>query len=102
VHDFLTRLPYRFLLSDRISTAVALADRKRSKLAICAVDLDGFKGINDSCGHQGGDEVLREIARRFTVALHKYDSVARLGGDEFVILLAEVIERKLRLLSIES
>ena len=88
-HDFLTDLPNRVLLNDRIPQAVTLARRHGSKLAILFLDLDNFKHINDSLGHAIGDEVLQSVARRLSAAVRNSDTVSRQGGDEFVILLAE-------------
>ena len=93
-HDFLTGLPNRTLLNDRVGSAIAVANRKRCHVAVCVMDMDGFKEINDRCGHQTGDTVLKEMARRVSDALREYDSVARVGGDEFVILLTEVVNRE--------
>ncbi|MGM1052606.1 MAG: diguanylate cyclase domain-containing protein [Pseudomonadota bacterium] len=86
-HDPLTGIPNRRLLSDRMSQAIAHALRSGETLAICMLDLDNFKPINDSYGHAAGDRVLIEIARRLSGLLRTEDSVARLGGDEFVLLL---------------
>lgn len=89
-HDMLTGLPNRSLLNDRLKMALAHADRTRTQLAICYVDLDGFKAINDQLGHVAGDELLQELARRFLKVLHNQNTIARLGGDEFVILLGDL------------
>ena len=86
-HDPLTGIPNRLLLSDRMSQAIAHATRSGETLAICMLDLDNFKPINDTYGHAAGDRVLMEIARRLSGLLRTEDSVARLGGDEFVLLL---------------
>jgi diguanylate cyclase (GGDEF)-like protein/PAS domain S-box-containing protein len=86
-HDALTGLPNRWLIHDRLEQAVAQAQRDRSMLAVCFVDLDGFKAINDQHGHDVGDEVLVIIAHRLKEAVRATDSVGRLGGDEFVLLL---------------
>jgi diguanylate cyclase (GGDEF)-like protein/PAS domain S-box-containing protein len=88
-HDFLTGLPNRVLLNDRIGNAILVAERKRSRVAVCVMDMDGFKAVNDSFGHLAGDAVLKEVAERFTSALRPYDSMARLGGDEFVIMFPD-------------
>lgn len=86
-HDVLTGLPNRLLLSDRLEIALAQADRTGQQLAVCFLDLDGFKQVNDSLGHDAGDILLKEIAKRLTHIVRGNDSVARLGGDEFVLLL---------------
>ncbi len=89
-HDTLTGLPNRRLLEDRISQAITRSDRSRKMLAICFLDLDGFKQINDTFGHDAGDEVLRSVAARLVKALRGDDTVARIGGDEFVLLFGEL------------
>ena len=89
-YDALTGLPNRALLSDRLHQAIALAERHQHHFAICYLDLDNFKPINDQWGHATGDQVLVEVARRLTHALRQNDTVCRLGGDEFVILLNEL------------
>ena len=86
-HDPLTGLPNRTLLRDRVGHAIAQARRNQEKLAVLFLDLDGFKHINDSLGHQIGDEVLRVVARRLQTCLREGDSIGRLGGDEFVVCL---------------
>jgi diguanylate cyclase (GGDEF)-like protein/PAS domain S-box-containing protein len=87
-HDPLTGLPNRLLLMDRLDQAIAATRRSGSILAVCFLDLDGFKSVNDQFGHAAGDEVLREIARRLRGAMRGGDTVARIGGDEFVLLLS--------------
>ena len=91
-HDPLTGLPNRRLLRDRLSQAYAQAARGRSGLGVALIDLDGFKPINDSLGHEAGDRVLREIAARLSHCLRSGDTVARLGGDEFVLLLVNLAD----------
>ena len=86
-HDALTGLPNRRLLADRMQQAIAQARRNQLLIAVCYLDLDGFKPINDSLGHDTGDLVLVEIAKRIGETIRAGDTVARLGGDEFVILL---------------
>ena len=88
-HDFLTGLPNRVLLNDRISRAIALAKRRAHKVAALFLDVDGFKHINDSLGHAVGDRLLQAISARLTKCLRGSDSVSRLG-DEFVVVLSEV------------
>ena len=89
-HDFLTDLPNRVLLRDRLSLALAAARRKLHMLAVLYLDLDHFKHVNDSMGHDVGDLLLKEVARRLVRCVRGVDTVSRHGGDEFVILLAEV------------
>ncbi len=86
-YDALTGLPNRLLLFDRIGMALGLQQRQPGRLAICLLDLDGFKEVNDRFGHQAGDRVLKEVAQRVLGVLRPSDTVARLGGDEFVVVL---------------
>lgn len=85
--DILTGLPNRLLFNDRLHLALAQADRTSTMLAVCFLDLDGFKAINDSHGHQAGDLVLQAVASRMALNVRSGDTIARLGGDEFIILL---------------
>jgi diguanylate cyclase (GGDEF)-like protein/PAS domain S-box-containing protein len=88
-HDFLTKLPNRLLLNDRIAQAIALAKRHKHQLGVLFLDLDNFKNINDTLGHQTGDRLLESIAHRLSSCVRSSDTVSRQGGDEFVILLSE-------------
>jgi diguanylate cyclase (GGDEF)-like protein/PAS domain S-box-containing protein len=86
-HDALTGLPNRVLLRDRIQQAIAQAHRNGTQLAVLFVDLDHFKTINDSLGHQLGDRLLQSVASRILVCVREGDTVSRVGGDEFVIVI---------------
>jgi diguanylate cyclase (GGDEF)-like protein/PAS domain S-box-containing protein len=89
-HDFLTGLPNRMLLNDRVSQAIALARRNVGRAAVLFMDLDGFKHINDSLGHQIGDKLLQSVAMRLLACVRAPDTVSRFGGDEFVVLIQEL------------
>jgi diguanylate cyclase (GGDEF)-like protein/PAS domain S-box-containing protein len=89
-HDALTGLPNRALFADRLYQALARARRYRTQVAVLLVDVDGFKGINDTFGHETGDAVLAEIGRRLQGSLRQTDTVARWGGDEFSLVLNDV------------
>lgn len=90
VTDPLTGLPNRHALQKAIDHAMAMARRKGRALAVLFVDLDGFKDVNDACGHESGDRVLQEIARRFAARTRDMDTVARIGGDEFVVVMEDL------------
>ncbi|HEY8084457.1 MAG TPA: EAL domain-containing protein [Methylophilaceae bacterium] len=89
-HDSLTGLPNRYLLEDRLQQSINFAERYHTKLAVAFVDLDQFKHINDSLGHDAGDTLLLTVSERLTALLRDSDTVVRLGGDEFVILLTSI------------
>lgn len=86
-HDHLTKLPNRAYLREKIESSLALATRNNTNVALCMIDLDGFKIINDTYGHLVGDLVLQEIAKRTKESLRNFDTLSRFGGDEFVCLL---------------
>ncbi|MGZ8271313.1 MAG: EAL domain-containing protein, partial [Methylophilus sp.] len=88
-HDFLTNLPNRVLLNDRISHAIGAAKRNNTQIALLFLDLDNFKYINDSLGHDIGDELLQQVTASLNASVRDSDTVSRTGGDEFVILLAD-------------
>jgi diguanylate cyclase (GGDEF)-like protein/PAS domain S-box-containing protein len=90
-HDTLTGLPNRSLLEDRVVQSLGRAHRDGTGLSLFFIDLDRFKPINDKLGHEVGDQVLQEVARRLEKSVRKGDTAARLGGDEFVILLQSVV-----------
>ncbi|MGD1105843.1 MAG: EAL domain-containing protein [Terracidiphilus sp.] len=85
LHDALTGLPNRTLLEDQLAQAIALASRNNKRVAVFMLDLDRFKSVNDSFGHQVGDRLLEAVSERLRSSLRESDIVARLGGDEFVI-----------------
>jgi diguanylate cyclase (GGDEF)-like protein/PAS domain S-box-containing protein len=86
-YDALTGIPNRVLLADRLQQALAHTKREGSILAVCYLDLDGFKFVNDTMGHEAGDRVLIEVTKRIKETIRGDDTVARLGGDEFAVLL---------------
>jgi diguanylate cyclase (GGDEF)-like protein/PAS domain S-box-containing protein len=94
-YDSLTGLPNRSLFSDRAEMALAEAGRYKRKLAVMIVDIDKFKAVNDTYGHDAGDQVLQDIAARLTHAVRKVDTVSRLGGDEFLVLLPEIANEEI-------
>lgn len=109
-HDELTGLANRVLLKDRLSTAIAFHQRQSLQMAVLFMDLDGFKTINDTYGHDVGDELLQEVALRLQGCVRESDTVVRFGGDEFVLLLtglhskneaAYVAEKVLKLMQSE-
>ncbi len=92
-HDALTDLPNRALLMDRLRQAIPLSQRMNTQLAVCFIDLDGFKAVNDSLGHAAGDALLQVLAQRLQQCVRGNDTVARLGGDEFVLVLTQLHSR---------
>jgi len=86
VHDFLTGLPNRVLMVDRITQAILAANRKKTLIAVVMIDMDNFKEINDTYGHQQGDSLLVEISSRMKDAIRESDAISRYGGDEFLLL----------------
>ncbi|HVR82577.1 MAG TPA: diguanylate cyclase [Luteimonas sp.] len=97
LHDPLTGLPNRLLFMNRLDTAIARAARKQGSFALAYLDIDGFKPVNDTYGHQVGDQLLVEIAKRLTGRVRGADTIARLGGDEFGLILEELADADLAL-----
>jgi diguanylate cyclase (GGDEF)-like protein/PAS domain S-box-containing protein len=91
-HDFLTDLPNRLLLTDRITQALMSASRRKAKVAVLFFDIDNFKKVNDSLGHEVGDQLLKLLCNKLKACVRKTDTVSRQGGDEFVILLPEITD----------
>ena len=107
-YDSLTNLPNRELFMDRIHQAIYLAERTRTLIGVCYLDLDGFKPVNDKYGHHAGDQLLIKFSHRMKETMREGDTIARMGGDEFVILLnnlkttndaEEIIQRLLKIIS---
>ena len=89
-HDSLTGLPNRILFYDRLNQSIARARREKESIAVLYLDLDGFKLVNDTYGHDVGDALLCEAARRILACVRVSDTVARMGGDEFTVILCNV------------
>lgn len=94
LHDLLTNLPNRVLFNERLSQALTQAQKSGSKLAVCFLDLDRFKIINDTLSHAVGDQLLQSVAQRLTQCLRDSDTLARWGGDEFTLILPEITDTK--------
>ena len=92
--DSLTGIPNRFLFKDRLSQSIQLAKRNKYMVAVLFMDLNGFKKINDSFGHDVGDQILIQVVNRLKVQLRESDVISRLGGDEFLIILPEIHDAK--------
>lgn len=101
-YDPLTQLPNRALFEDRLQQSLARARREQGRLALCFVDLDKFKAINDRYGHAAGDVCLKTTAQRLLYSVREIDTVARLGGDEFVIVMDAVTEEAAMLSALHS
>ncbi len=91
-HDTLTSLPNRNLMADRLLQHIIRAQRTQQNIGIMLLDLDRFKIVNDTMGHNYGDELLRQVAERMVLCVRAGDTVCRMGGDEFVIILSELVE----------
>lgn len=93
-HDNLTGLPNRILFYDRLNQAIAMSSRNNAEFAVLFLDLDGFKQINDTLGHDAGDALLCEAAKRILACVRESDTVARMGGDEFTVILCKTTDVK--------
>lgn len=89
-YDGLTKLPNRLLFKNRLEQSIHLARRTETLIAVMFLDIDAFKGVNDSLGHEGGDELLKEVGTRISSCIRKHDTVARFGGDEFLIQITQL------------
>jgi diguanylate cyclase (GGDEF)-like protein len=89
-HDMLTGLPVLRLAKDQFSFALNMAHRYRKIVAVMFIDLDGFKGVNDTLGHDAGDYVLKQVAGRLLSCVRETDTIARIGGDEFLLIATEL------------
>ena len=93
LYDYLTGLPNRYLLNERTQQAIAISKRAESNVAVCYIDVDRFKEVNDTLGHDAGDKVLKEITSRIKNNIREVDSLLRIGGDEFVLILTNINHR---------
>ena len=101
-HDSLTTLPNRTLLIDRFNHAISLAKRQNSIVAVLFIDLDGFKGINDTYGHEAGDILLKSVAKKIQHVIRETDTVCRFGGDEFVVVLDSIEKNREYVVSVAT
>jgi diguanylate cyclase (GGDEF)-like protein len=101
-HDMLTGLPNRTLFHDRLRTAITRAERHQTRFALACIDIDGFKGVNDSHGHPAGDAQLQAIATRLKNDMRGNDTVARLGGDEFALIMEDLADEQSALTRCEA
>lgn len=93
-HDSLTGLPNRIVFEDRINQAITLAQRNNAPLAVIFIDLNDFKYVNDTYGHEAGDCLLKQIGQRIKPLFRESDTLARLGGDEFIVLLTQITDHQ--------
>lgn len=93
-YDTLTKLPNRTLFFDRLKQSILKGERHKTKFALLFIDLDNFKHINDSCGHNQGDNVLYNVAKKLSTILRKEDTLARVGGDEFILIVENILDTK--------
>ena len=102
LYDELSGLPNRRAFFDRLKQGIFRADRHKQEVSLVYIDLNGFKAVNDTHGHQAGDEVIREIGRRLEICLRRTDTPARLGGDEFACILEDFRDREAALAVIDK